>query len=62
MAVPSPDAKPVCVECGKSCIAMCPYCKVPVHHGYGLENSNCSGKHEQQCSGARWARQPEGSK
>jgi hypothetical protein len=51
----------LCVECGKSCISMCPYCKTggkltPVCHGYGWSSINCSNIHETRCKGARDAR------
>lgn len=61
MGVTSTDGKP-CAECKKPTIASCPYCHEPVHHGFGLHNENCSGKHEQRCSGARWSREIDGSK
>ncbi len=54
MTTPTPVA---CIECGKPSIALCPYCQKPVHHGYGADTHSCSAKHEQQCSGARWARE-----
>ena len=60
MEVPGqiPQSK-VCIVCKKPCIAMCPYCNQHVHPGYGLHNDNCSGQHEQKCSGAAWSRQAE---
>jgi len=62
MAVSPTDGSKPCTECRQPCISLCPYCKEHVHHGYGLHNDNCSGRHEEKCSGARWARDSERSK
>lgn len=51
-----PKAPSVCVECRKPAIAMCPGCHQYVHQDFGYNGSNCSGRHEGGCEGARQSR------
>ena len=48
----------LCVECREESIAMCPYCRVYVHHGYGYGKS-CALLHESVCREARQSREPD---
>ncbi len=61
MPSPEPHLMPpppkICSECQKSCIAMCPHCKLFVHQDYGYSGENCSGRHEGKCEGARLSRE-----
>lgn len=51
-----PSASKVCTECQKPAISMCP-CGALVHHDFGYNGLNCSGRHEAKCAYAAASRE-----
>ncbi len=51
-----PSAPKVCVECQKPAISMCP-CGAIIHHDFGYNGINCSGRHEAKCAYAAASRE-----
>jgi len=51
-----PTAPKVCTECQKPAISMCP-CGAIVHHDFGYNGVNCSGRHETKCAYAAASRE-----